>query len=372
MMHDLAMKIEEETSSLRLWDWDDIAFEDSAFVRGASAESSSSTVDVEHCNDLTVTFDGTYSLTLYCNGRFFGKYDHPELSDVDLHAMYTTFVGDLSGCVKHIEVWKYELNSAQVAAYVNENKPDEWYPDLIAEPSDTCGTNKNLCHCRFGAGHGVISMLILDYDVSPYKGFTIDSATYFLEEKEDLVYEGPVRVLLLTSAALSWADVEPLMENALKSDWVDKDGSTWEVQITDLVQSCVDDPTSDLSNARFLIQVDPHFGFSIDYAHQSYITIEAHNSGSYMPTVNPSNAPTTSTPTQQPSTEDPSMSPSTEEPTRTPSMSPSTEDPSKTPSASPSTEEPSKTPSVSPSTEEPTHAPSSSPSVSPSTEEPSL
>merc|ERR550534_2795602 len=400
-----------DTSCENTWNWGP-----ESRIQSASSDP----VDVEHCTDLTTTFDGDHSLTLYCNGHFFGKYDHPNI-EIDLHTIYESLLGDLSGCVKHLEVWVYELNSAQVAAYVNENFPDEYYDYLIGEPSDTCATNPNLCQCRFGSGHGVISMLILDYDISSYQGFTIDSATYVLEEIEDLDYDGPVRVLLLASTALSWDNVEPLMENALKSDWVEKDGSTWEVQITDLVQSCVDDPTIDLSNARFLIQVDAHFGNSVDHAERSHICIQAHNSGSYMPTEMPSNSPTTPNPTHQPSplpttedptnqptnppttdspsqapsfmptTEDPTqlptLSPSTDKPsvvptvspttddtTQTPSRNPTTENPTQTPSRNPTTENPTKSPSMSPSTENPTKTPSVSPSVvptlSPSTEDP--
>jgi YD repeat-containing protein len=416
----LMRTLEEARSGEDVWDWSS-----EIKIQTASSYGQGSQVDVEHCTDLTATFDGDHSLTLYCNGHFFGKWDHPDI-EIDVHAIYASLLGDLCGCVKHIEIWSYELNSAQVAAYVNENFPDELYDDLIGEPSDTCATNPNLCQCRFGSGHGVISMLILDYDISSYQGFTIDSATYVLEEIEDLDYDGPVRVLLLDSTALSWENVEPLMENALKSDWVDKDGSTWEVKITDLVQSCVDDPTIDLSNARFLIQVDPHFGNSVDHAERSHIYIQAHNSGSYMPTEMPSNSPTTPLPTQQPSplptTEDPTkqptnlpttdspsqvpslmptteeptqlptlspstdkpsvvptVSPTTDDPTQTPSRNPTTEAPTKVPSISPSSEDPTKTPSISPSTENPTKSPSispstedptKSPSVSPSTEDP--
>merc|ERR1719378_793457 len=411
----LMRTLKEARNGQDVWHWSS-----EIKIQTASSYGQSSQVDVEHCTDLTATFDGVHSLTLYCNGHFFGKWDHPDI-EIDLHAIYTSLLGDLCGCVKHIEIWTYELNSAQVAAYVNENFPDELYDDLIGEPSDTCATNPNLCQCRFGSGHGVISMLILEYDISSYQGFAIDSATYVLEEIEDLDYDGPVRVLLLDSTALSWENVEPLMENALKSDWVDKDGSTWEVKITDLVQSCVDDLTIDPSNVRFLIQVDPHFGNSVDYAERSHIYIQAHNSGSYMPTEMPSNSPTTPLPTQQPSplptTEDPtkqptnlpttdspsqvpSLMPTTEEPTRNPTLSPSTDKPSvvptvspttddptqmpsrnptteaptKVPSISPSSEDPTKTPSISPSTENPTKSPSVSPSVvptlSPTTEDP--
>jgi len=91
---------------------------------------------------------------------------------------------------------------------------------------------------------------------------------------------------------------------------------------------------------------------------------------SILPTVSPTQMPTTDepsqSPTQSPTTSIPSMSPTTEEPTVYPSQNPTTDRPTSTPSVSPSTG-PTKFPSTSPSTDEPTLYPSYTPSLSPST-----
>jgi len=91
---------------------------------------------------------------------------------------------------------------------------------------------------------------------------------------------------------------------------------------------------------------------------------------SILPTVSPTQMPTTDepsqSPTQSPTTSIPSMSPTTEEPTVYPSQNPTTDRPTSTPSVSPSSG-PTKFPSTSPSTDEPTLYPSYTPSLSPST-----
>merc|ERR1719457_467023 len=100
---------------------------------------------------------------------------------------------------------------------------------------------------------------------------------------------------------------------------------------------------------------------------------------SILPTMSPTQMPTTdepsNSPTVSPSTSNPSMSPSTEEPTVYPSQNPTTDQPTYSPSLTPSTG-PTKSPSTSPTTDEPTLYPSqhpttvqptNTPSVSPST-----
>merc|ERR1711884_993543 len=99
---------------------------------------------------------------------------------------------------------------------------------------------------------------------------------------------------------------------------------------------------------------------------------------SILPTVSPTQMPTTdepsNSPTVSPSTSNPSLSPSTEEPTLYPSQNPTTDQPTKNPSVSPSygpTKSPSTSPSQNPATDQPTNTPSVSPSTGP-TKSPSV
>eukprot|EP00493_Phyllostaurus_siculus_P022041 UN22371 len=96
---------------------------------------------------------------------------------------------------------------------------------------------------------------------------------------------------------------------------------------------------------------------------------------SILPTVAPTQMPTTDEPsnfpTVSPSTSNPSMSPSTEEPTLYPSQNPTTDQPTYSPSLSPSTG-PTKSPSTSPTTEEPTLYPSQNPTTDQPTKDPSV
>jgi len=89
---------------------------------------------------------------------------------------------------------------------------------------------------------------------------------------------------------------------------------------------------------------------------------------SMCPSQNPTSDEPTSLPTVMPSTDDPTMSPSTEIPSAHPSKSPTWDQPTNTPTLSPSTEEPSRLPSRCPTFSDPTY----NPSTSPSSEEPSV
>jgi len=96
---------------------------------------------------------------------------------------------------------------------------------------------------------------------------------------------------------------------------------------------------------------------------------------SILPTVSPTQMPTTDepshTPTVSPTTNIPSTSPTTEEPTIYPSQNPTTDQPTYTPSVSPSTE-PTKFPSTSPTTDDPTLYPSQNPTTEQPTYTPSV
>lgn len=95
---------------------------------------------------------------------------------------------------------------------------------------------------------------------------------------------------------------------------------------------------------------------------------------SILPTVSPTQMPTTDMPSECPTvspvTSIPSVSPTTNDPTLYPSQSPTTDQPTNAPSLSPSTSEPSISPSLSPSFSVPTSYPTMSPSKNPTTDEP--
>jgi hypothetical protein len=97
---------------------------------------------------------------------------------------------------------------------------------------------------------------------------------------------------------------------------------------------------------------------------------------SILPTVSPTQMPTTSDPSEyptvSPSTSIPSMSPTTDDPTLYPSQNPTTEQPTNLPSRSPSTEEPSVSPSLRPTFSAPTYYPSKNPTENPTTETPTV
>jgi len=89
------------------------------------------------------------------------------------------------------------------------------------------------------------------------------------------------------------------------------------------------------------------------------------------PSECPTVSPTTSIPSMSPTTNDPTMAPSTDTPTKSPSQNPTTEEPSAFPTQNPTTEQPTYAPSLSPSTEEPSISPSWRPTVSDPTYYPS-
>jgi len=80
----------------------------------------------------------------------------------------------------------------------------------------------------------------------------------------------------------------------------------------------------------------------------------------------------TVSPTQMPTTDDPSECPTVSPTTSIPSMSPTTDDPTLYPSQNPTTDKPTRVPSLTPSTEEPTYYPTTSPSKNPTTETPTV
>jgi len=97
---------------------------------------------------------------------------------------------------------------------------------------------------------------------------------------------------------------------------------------------------------------------------------------SILPTVSPTQMPTTDDPSEcptvSPTTSIPSMSPTTDDPTLYPSQNPTTEQPTYAPSLSPSTEEPSISPSRCPTVSDPTYYPSNLPSKNPTTDSPTI
>jgi hypothetical protein len=79
-------------------------------------------VDINSCTDLTTTFDGKNTLTLYCNGKFLGQ-----IENSNLHIRNSILAvagnqrkevpqGNFRGCVHYVEVWDYDLSSREVAS----------------------------------------------------------------------------------------------------------------------------------------------------------------------------------------------------------------------------------------------------------------
>jgi len=79
-------------------------------------------VDINSCTDLTTTFDGKNTLTLYCNGKFLGQIENSNLhirnSNLAVAGNQRKEVpqGNFGGCVHYVEVWDYDLSSREVAS----------------------------------------------------------------------------------------------------------------------------------------------------------------------------------------------------------------------------------------------------------------
>jgi len=93
-------------------------------------------VDINSCTDLTTTFDGENTLTLYCNGHFLGRIENSDLNiqssvlAVAGNQVYEVPEGNFAGCVHHVEVWDYALTSAQVASLTDACTLDGfWHPE---------------------------------------------------------------------------------------------------------------------------------------------------------------------------------------------------------------------------------------------------
>jgi len=86
-------------------------------------------VDINSCTDLTTTFDGNHTLTLYCNGKFLGQIENSNLDiqnsilAVAGNQRYEVPRGNFGGCVHSVEVWDYDLSSRDVAS-LTKNAPE--------------------------------------------------------------------------------------------------------------------------------------------------------------------------------------------------------------------------------------------------------
>jgi len=87
-------------------------------------------VHINSCTDLTTTFDGNKTLTLYCNGKFLGQIENSNLNiqnsnlAVAGNQRYEVPRGNFGGCVHFVEVWDYDLSPRDVAS-LTKNAPEE-------------------------------------------------------------------------------------------------------------------------------------------------------------------------------------------------------------------------------------------------------
>jgi len=111
------LNLGQETTGANHWIW-----------RGESIQFGSwngpqiKQVDINACTDLTTTFDGENTLTLYCNGEFLGQIENSNLNiqnsnlAVAGNQRYEVPEGNFGGCVHYVEVWDYDLSSTEVAS----------------------------------------------------------------------------------------------------------------------------------------------------------------------------------------------------------------------------------------------------------------
>jgi len=124
------LNLGQETTGANHWIWrgENIQF-------GSWNGAQIRTVEINSCTDLTTTFDGRSTLTLYCNGKYLGQIENSNLNvrnsnlAVAGNQRYEVPRGNFGGCVHHVEVWDYDLSSREVASLTNNapTKPSVGY-----------------------------------------------------------------------------------------------------------------------------------------------------------------------------------------------------------------------------------------------------
>merc|ERR1719499_1134937 len=113
-----------------------------------------SQVDINPCTDLTTTFDGENTLTLYCNGEFLGQVENSNLNirnsnlAVAGNQGYEVPRGNFRGCVHYVEVWDYDLSSTEVASLTN-------VVNIVEENAPGVGGWGGSCTCPDGSVYQV-------------------------------------------------------------------------------------------------------------------------------------------------------------------------------------------------------------------------
>merc|ERR1719204_1264036 len=119
------LNLGQETTGANHWIWRGESIQFGSW-NGAQIRK----VDINSCSDLTTTFDGRHTLTLYCNGKYVGQIENANLhiSNSNLavagNQRFEVPLGNFGGCVHHVEVWDYDLSSREVAS-LTKSAPTE-------------------------------------------------------------------------------------------------------------------------------------------------------------------------------------------------------------------------------------------------------
>jgi len=119
------LNLGQETTGANHWIWRSESIQFGSW-NGAQIRK----VDINSCSDLTTTFDGRHTLTLYCNGKYHGQIENANLNirnsnlAVAGNQRFEVPLGNFGGCVHHVEVWDYNLSSREVAS-LTKSAPTE-------------------------------------------------------------------------------------------------------------------------------------------------------------------------------------------------------------------------------------------------------